>query len=44
MQCIFCDIGKKKVKSKIVWENDKFAAFEDINPAAPVTIIISIVI
>lgn len=40
MQCIFCDIGRKTVKAKVVWESDKYMAFEDINPHAPVHIIV----
>lgn len=34
--CIFCKIIKKKIPSKIVYEDDISFAFEDINPQAPV--------
>lgn len=38
--CIFCKIAKKEISSKIVFEDDEVLAFEDINPQAPVHIII----
>jgi len=38
--CIFCDIVKRKVPAKIVYEEDKIIAFEDINPQAPVHILL----
>ena len=38
--CIFCDIVNKKVRSKIVWESDDFLAFENLDPAAPVHILV----
>ncbi len=34
--CIFCKIVEKKIPSKIVYEDDSVAAFEDVNPQAPV--------
>lgn len=34
--CIFCKIIKKEIPSKIVYENDDFIAFEDIQAVAPV--------
>ena len=30
--CIFCKIAKKEIPSKIIYENDNFVAFPDINP------------
>ncbi|NLE07015.1 MAG: HIT domain-containing protein [Parcubacteria group bacterium] len=33
--CIFCKIIKKEVPSHIVYENDNFLAFLDINPQSP---------
>jgi histidine triad (HIT) family protein len=33
--CIFCKIIKKEIPSNIVYENDKFLAFLDINPKGP---------
>ncbi|MBO8159146.1 histidine triad nucleotide-binding protein [Thermosyntropha sp.] len=38
--CIFCKIIAKDMPSKIVYEDDKVMAIEDINPAAPVHILI----
>ncbi|MEI7640785.1 MAG: histidine triad nucleotide-binding protein [bacterium] len=38
--CIFCSIIKKEIPSKIVYEDEEVMAFEDINPAAPVHILI----
>ena len=39
-ECIFCKIVDKKIESKIVFENDEIVAFNDINPLAPVHILI----
>lgn len=30
--CIFCKIAKKEIPSEIVWEDENFIAFSDINP------------
>lgn len=38
--CIFCKIANKQIPSKIVFENDKIVAFEDLKPQAPVHILI----
>jgi histidine triad (HIT) family protein len=38
--CLFCKIIKGEIKSKKVFENEKIFAFEDINPKAPVHILI----
>lgn len=38
--CIFCSIVNKKIKANIISETDKVMAFEDINPAANVHILI----
>ncbi len=40
MDCIFCKIVKGEIPSKKVLENDKFLAFHDINPIAPVHVLI----
>jgi histidine triad (HIT) family protein len=32
MDCIFCDIATKNSEAEIVYENEKFVAFLDINP------------
>jgi histidine triad (HIT) family protein len=40
MECIFCQIVKKEIPAKIVREDDKLMVFEDIEPKAPVHLII----
>jgi histidine triad (HIT) family protein len=40
MNCLFCKIVEKKIPSKIVYEDEHVFAFEDINPQAPVHILI----
>ncbi len=40
MDCIFCKIIKGEIPSKKVLENDKFLAFHDINPIAPIHVLI----
>ncbi|MBI4744004.1 MAG: histidine triad nucleotide-binding protein [Actinobacteria bacterium] len=38
--CLFCKIIKKEIESQIVFENESVIAFKDINPQAPVHILI----
>ncbi|MBL7156803.1 MAG: histidine triad nucleotide-binding protein [Candidatus Omnitrophica bacterium] len=38
--CIFCKIAKDEIESKIVYQDPDAVAFEDINPRAPVHIVI----
>lgn len=38
--CIFCKIAAKQIPSKSVYEDDDVIAFHDINPAAPVHLLI----
>ncbi len=38
--CIFCKIVKKELGSEIVYEDEEILAFKDINPQAPVHILI----
>jgi len=38
--CIFCKIAAKKLPSKIQYEDANMVAFDDINPKAPVHILI----
>lgn len=38
--CIFCKIIKKEIPAKIIYEDDKVIAFEDINPQAPVHLLV----
>ena len=40
MDCIFCKIIEKKIDANIVFENKEILAFKDINPLAPVHILI----
>lgn len=35
MDCIFCKIAAKEVKSSVVLENDRLIVIKDINPQAP---------
>jgi len=38
--CIFCKIASREIPSKIVYEDEEAVAFEDINPQAPVHILL----
>jgi histidine triad (HIT) family protein len=38
--CLFCRIAKKEIPAKVVYEDEKFLAFEDIRPQAPVHVLI----
>lgn len=38
--CIFCKIASKEIPSTSVYEDEKVLAFKDINPAAPVHVLI----
>ena len=38
--CIFCKIIKKEIPSEIVYEDEGIIAFKDINPAAPIHILV----
>ncbi|MBI4843886.1 MAG: histidine triad nucleotide-binding protein [Nitrospirae bacterium] len=40
MECLFCRIIKGDIPSKKVYEDERVFAFEDINPQAPVHILI----
>ncbi len=40
MECIFCKIANKEINSEIVYEGKKVIAFKDINPQAPVHIVL----
>lgn len=35
MECIFCKIISRELKSNIVFENENIIGFNDINPVAP---------
>lgn len=40
MDCIFCKIAKKEIPADCVFENDDIIAFKDLNPQAPVHILV----
>ena len=39
-ECIFCKIINKEIPASIVYEDEKMIAFSDINPQAPVHILL----
>lgn len=39
-ECIFCKIIKGEIPCKKVYEDDKVLGFEDINPKAPVHVLL----
>ncbi len=39
-ECLFCKIVDKEIPTEIVFESDKLLAFNDIDPQAPVHILI----
>jgi histidine triad (HIT) family protein len=38
--CIFCKIAAKQIPATLIYEDDELMAFHDINPAAPVHVLI----
>ena len=40
MECIFCKIAAKQIPSDIVYEDEEFIAFKDINPKASTHLLI----
>jgi len=38
--CLFCRIVRKEIPAKILFENERVLAFEDIRPKAPVHVLI----
>ncbi len=38
--CIFCKIGKREIESMVVYEDKDVIVFRDINPQAPVHILV----
>lgn len=38
--CIFCKIGSKQIQAMLVHEEEELMAFRDINPQAPVHVLI----
>ena len=39
-ECLFCEIASGKTDTEIVYEDEKLVAFEDINPKAPVHLLL----
>jgi histidine triad (HIT) family protein len=39
-ECIFCKIANKDIPSKIVYEDDRIVVFHDLQPQAPVHVLI----
>ena len=40
MDCLFCKIAKKEIFSEIISEDENFVVFRDINPKAPIHLLI----
>lgn len=38
--CIFCKIAQKEIPSALVYEDDQVAAFKDLEPQAPVHVLV----
>lgn len=38
--CLFCKIAKREIPSTVVFEDERVLAFEDINPQAPVHVLV----
>jgi histidine triad (HIT) family protein len=39
-KCIFCKVVNKKVPARIIVEDDLAVAFEDVNPQAPIHVLV----
>ncbi len=38
--CVFCKIVNRELPAKVVYEDDKVMAFHDINPQAPIHVLV----
>jgi histidine triad (HIT) family protein len=38
--CIFCKIANKDIPSEVVYEDEKVIAFKDLNPQAPIHVLV----
>ena len=38
--CLFCKIARKEIPAKLVFEDEDVVAFDDINPQAPVHVLV----
>lgn len=39
-ECIFCKIASKEIPTQVIYEDEHLIAFPDINPAAPVHVLV----
>ena len=39
-ECLFCRIGSGQIPAKVVLQDDEILAFEDVNPQAPVHVLV----
>ena len=40
MACLFCRLAAKEIPASIVYEDDRLVAFNDINPQAPMHVLV----
>jgi len=40
MSCLFCRVAAKEIPASIVYEDDRLVAFNDINPQAPMHVLV----
>jgi len=40
MSCVFCKIASKEIPAKLIFEDERLMAFDDLHPVAPVHILI----
>ncbi len=40
MDCVFCKIARGEIPARVVYEDDKVISFHDINPKAPVHVLL----
>jgi len=40
LDCIFCKIAQKEIKSDIVFEDEEIMIFKDVNPVAPIHMLV----
>ncbi|SNR53784.1 histidine triad (HIT) family protein [Blastococcus mobilis] len=39
-ECLFCRLGSGEIPADVVWETDRVLAFRDIDPQAPVHVLV----
>jgi histidine triad (HIT) family protein len=40
MACIFCKIAQGEIPARMIYEDDEICAFHDVNPQAPIHIVV----